>query len=94
MIQGWSAREIIISEAHSILAHLGSAKTLDYLWDYVWWKDMVADVKAFCETCHTCKMSKPSNQKPYRLLNLLSIPSYPWESIGVDFVGPLPESGN
>jgi RNase H-like domain found in reverse transcriptase/Integrase zinc binding domain/Reverse transcriptase (RNA-dependent DNA polymerase)/Retroviral aspartyl protease/Zinc knuckle len=94
VIKGQSAREIVISEAHSMLAHLGSNKTLDYLRDYVWWKDMVADVKAYCETCHTCKTSKPSNQKPYGLLNPLSVPSYPWESIGMDFVGPLPESGN
>ena len=55
---------------------------------------MVSDVKAFCETCHTCKISKPNNQKPYGLLNPLEVPSYPWESIGMDFVGPLPESGN
>ena len=47
MIQGRSAREIVISEAHSILAHLGASKTLDYLRDHVWWKDMVSDVKAF-----------------------------------------------
>ena len=39
-------------------------------------------------------MSKPSNQKPYGLLNPLGIPSYPWESVGIDFVGPLPESCN
>ena len=77
-----------------MLAHLGASKTLDYLRDHVWWKDMVSDVRAFCETCHTCKISKPSNQKPYGLLNPLSVPSYPWESIGMDFVGPLPESGN
>ena len=94
VIQGRTAREIIISEAHSMLAHLGASKTLDYLRDHVWWRDMVSDVKAFCETCHTCKTSKPSNQKPYGLLNPLSVPSYPWESIGMDFVGPLPESGN
>ena len=93
-IQGRSAREIVISEAHSMLAHLGASKTLDYIRDHVWWKDMVSDVRAFCETCHTCKISKPSNQKPYGLLNPLSVPSYPWESIGMDFVGPLPESGN
>ena len=93
-IQGHSAREIVISEAHSMLAHLGAGKTLDYLRDHVWWKDMVSDVRAFCETCHTCKMSKPSNQKPHGLLNPLTVPSYPWESIGMDFVGPLPESGN
>ena len=94
VIQGRNAREIVIAEAHSMLAHLGASKTLDYLRDHVWWKDMVSDVRAFCETCHTCKISKPSNQKPYGLLNPLSVPSYPWESIGMDFVGPLPESGN
>ena len=94
LVQGRNVREIVISEAHSMLAHLGSSKTLDYLRDHVWWKDMVTDVKAFCETCNTCKMSKPSNQKPYGLLNPLAIPSYPWESIGIDFVGPLPESRN
>ena len=55
---------------------------------------MISDVKAFCETCHTCKTSKPNNQKPYGLLNPLPVPTYPWESVGMDFVGPLPESGN
>jgi len=94
MIKGRSVREIIISEAHSMLAHLGASKTLDYLRDQVWWKDMVSDTKSFCETCVVCKRSKPSNQKPYGLLNPLSIPSYPWESIGMDFIGPLPESSN
>ena len=37
MIQGRNAREIIIFEAHSMLAHLGASKTLDYLRDNVWW---------------------------------------------------------
>jgi hypothetical protein len=94
MIRNRSAREIVISEGHSLLAHLGASKTLDYLRDHVWWPDMVSDVKAFCETCSTCKKSKPSNQKPYGLLNPLSTPGQPWESIGVDFVGPLPRSKN
>ena len=30
-IQGRSVREIVIAEAHSMLAHLGASKTLDYL---------------------------------------------------------------
>jgi len=94
MVEGRSVREIVISEAHSLLAHLGASKTLDYLRDHVWWKDMVTDTKAYCETCMTCKHSKPSNQKPYGLLNPLPIPGHPWESIGVDFVSPLPESTN
>ncbi|TDL21789.1 hypothetical protein BD410DRAFT_694070, partial [Rickenella mellea] len=32
------AREIVISHAHSLLAHLGSRKTLYYLRENVWWK--------------------------------------------------------
>jgi len=40
----------------------------------------------------TCKCSKPSNQKPYGLLNLLDVSGQLWEAIGIDFVGPLPES--
>ena len=77
-----------------MLAHLGASKTLDYLRDHVWWKSMVSNTKAFCETCVTYKRSKPINQKPCGLLNPLPIPVEPWESIGIDFVGPLPESHN
>ena len=77
-----------------MLAHLGASKTLNYLRDHVWWKNIVSDTQAFCETCSTCKHSKPNNQKPYGLLNPLTIPSEPWESIGMDFVGPLPTSNN
>jgi hypothetical protein len=84
LINGRSAHEIIISEAHSLLAHLGAAKTISYPRDHVWWKDIVSDTKAYCDTCITCKRNKPSNQKPYGLLNPLKIPSYPWESIGVE----------
>ena len=94
MIKTRSAREIVISEAHSMLAHLGTAKTLAYLRDHVWWKDLVSDVRAFCETCKTCKRSKPDNQKLFGLLHLLDIAQYPWQAMGIDFLGPLPESAN
>ena len=94
MINGRNIHEIIISEAHSVLAHLGANKTLNYLRDHVWWKEMISDIKSYCETCVTCKRSKPNNQKPYGLLNPLAVPTEPWESIGVDFVGTLPLSRN
>jgi len=63
MVEDCSVCKIVISEAHSLLAHLGASKTLDYLCDHVWWKDMVTDTKAYCKTCMTC-------------LNLLSIPGH------------------
>ncbi|RPD55519.1 hypothetical protein L226DRAFT_469740 [Lentinus tigrinus ALCF2SS1-7] len=37
--------EILLQQAHSILAHLGSKKTLEYLCSEVWWQpEMVSDV--------------------------------------------------
>lgn len=87
-------REMIISHAHSILAHLGAIKTVVYLRDNVWWKGMVQDVKAFCDTCTLCKVTKPNNHAPYGQLQTLEVPTRPWETIGMDFVGPLPESEN
>ena len=50
------------------------------------------DVHKYCESCTTCKRSKPSNQKPYGLLHPLQVPMKPWESISIDFIGPLPIS--
>ena len=94
MIDGRRAREIVIEHAHSILAHLGTRKTLAYLRDQVWWKDMVRDITSFCISCNVCKTSKPNNQHPYGLLNPLPVPPRPWDGIGMDFVGPLPESKN
>ncbi|TBU26137.1 hypothetical protein BD311DRAFT_611463, partial [Dichomitus squalens] len=38
IVNGRSAREIVISHAHSLLAHLGPRKTADLLRDHVWWK--------------------------------------------------------
>jgi hypothetical protein len=87
-------REILISHAHSILAHLGARKTLLYLKDNVWWKSMQNDISEYCKSCPTCVSSKPTNAQPYGLLRSLPIPSRPWEAIGIDFVGPLPSSSN
>ncbi|TFY57697.1 hypothetical protein EVJ58_g6867 [Rhodofomes roseus] len=85
-------REIIIKHAHSVLAHLGARKTLQYLREEVWWKSMVDDTTSYCKTCAVCATSKSVNQQPMGLLRTLPVPTRPWQSIGIDFVGPLPES--
>jgi len=89
-----SVREIIISHAHSLLAHLGFGKTLTYIREFFWWPGMVADIKSFCLSCRTCAATKDNTQKPKGVLRPLSVPARPWQSIGIDLVGPLPESKN
>jgi hypothetical protein len=94
IVGGRNAQEVIISHAHSMLAHLGAHKTVTYLRDHVWWKQLANDVQKYCDSCIVCRKSKPNNQKPYGLLNPLPVPVRPWEAIGIDFVGPLPSSKN
>lgn len=53
---------------------------------------MRTDVVEFVQTCSTCQRNKASNQKPAGLLQSLSIPQQPWESISLDFVTQLPET--
>lgn len=84
--------ETIIDQAHLLLAHVGLKKTISYLQEYVWWDTVVHDVATLCASCTTCQRSKPLDQKPYGLLNSLFVPSTQWDAIGIDFVGPLPES--
>ena len=38
--------------------------------------------------------SKDANSKPTGLLHSLPMPNRPWQSIGLDFMGPLPKSNN
>lgn len=62
--------------------------------EFLWWDSMVKDIIQFCVSCRTCQRSKPPTHKPLGLLNPLPVPSRPWEAIGGDFVGRLPESKN
>lgn len=84
--------EMLISHAHSILAHLGPKKTVTYLRDNVWWRGLSSDVHAYCESCGVCATSKLNTHAPYGLLNPLDVLDHPWEIIMVDFVGPMPLS--
>ena len=51
-------------------------------------------IKAFCTSCSACAAAKDANSKPKGLLHSLPIPDRPWQFIGMDFMGPLPQSNN
>ena len=55
---------------------------------------MSHDIESYCKTCGICMTSKYSNSKPTGLLHSLPIPDRPWQSIGLDFMGPLPKSND
>jgi hypothetical protein len=88
-------RELItklIDQAHNTLGHFGDQRTTEYLRRWYWWPRMGKDLREYCKTCEACNRAKGSTQKPIGKLHPLPIPIKPWDSIGMDFIGPFPES--
>jgi hypothetical protein len=83
----------IIREAHSslIAGHFGVGKTVANLQRFCYWPRMNESVSRYVRGCSLCATSKPSNRK-LGLYTPLPVPSRPWESISMDFVGGLPMS--
>jgi hypothetical protein len=92
MMGARALREIVIDTAHEMLGHFGAHKVTDYIRKFYWWDRVSTDVQAFCESCHTCQSIKTINAKPKGLLHSLPIPTQPWASISMDFLGPFPKS--
>ena len=82
----------VITQAHEVVGHFGDQRTAEYIRRWYWWPQIVKDVREFCHTCDPCQRCKPSNSRPHGKLHMLPVPTKPWDSIGMDFVGPFPES--
>ena len=82
----------IIAQAHQMLRHLGAQWTVDYIHRWYWWPKLSREIDKYCHSCPTCQATKIDNQRPLGLLHSLPIPTQPWGSIAMDFVGPFPPS--
>ena len=79
------------SSSSLIAGHFGVSKIVAYLQRYCYWTRMIDSVLHFIRGCYMCATSKPSNRK-LGLYTPLLVPSRPWESVSMDFVGGLPMS--
>lgn len=86
-------RAHIIREAHTslIAGHFGVGKIVAQLQRHCYWSRMTKIVSKYIKGCVMCLTSKPSNIK-LGLYTPFLIPSCPWESISMDFVGGFPMS--
>ena len=82
----------ILVQAHETVGHFGNQCTDEHIQWWYWWPYATKDVREFCATCNTCQWLKPSNKLPAEKHHLLPIPTKPWDSIRMDFIGPFPES--
>ena len=59
--------------------------------DYLW-PNMKTKLAEYIARCFECQQVKTEHQHPARLLQPLSIPSWKWEIISLDFIMGLPRN--
>jgi hypothetical protein len=87
-------RTTLVREVHDAPTggHLGREKTFARLTAAVYWQGVYHDVRDYVRSCVSCAQNKASQRTASDFLHPLPIPARRWETIGMDFVGPLPKT--
>ena len=83
-------REGTLIEMHDNFSHMGIDKTHHLLRSKYYWPGMYKDVVQHLDECDKCRVRKIREQRAP--MQEAYIPQYPFECVGIDTVGPLPES--
>jgi hypothetical protein len=78
----------ILDEAHlsKFSMHPGSTKMYHDLKPLYWWTRMKREISQYVSECDTCQRIKASHLKSAGALQPLSIPSWKWDDISMDFI--------
>src|SRR5207237_5833846 len=89
-----SLRESVLRIFHDSheAGHFGVKKTKERIKNRVFWDGMNKDIHTYVKTCEMCQKSKTINQKPMGLLQEGSLATRIFQTLHMDFIGPLPPS--
>ena len=92
--KNFELRKQILDEAHlsRYSIHPGSNKMYQDLKQRFWWTRMKREIAKYISECDICKRVKASHLRPASPLLPLSIPSWKWEDISMDFIVGLPKT--
>jgi hypothetical protein len=84
----------ILDEAHlsKFSIHPGSTKMYQDTRQNFWWSKIKREIAKYVSECDTCQTVKASHLKISGRLQPLSIPSWKWEDISMDFIICLPNT--
>jgi hypothetical protein len=87
-------RKQIMDEAHlsKFAMHPGSTKMYQDLKRNFWWTRMRREIAKYVSECDVCQRIKASHLRTSGTLQPLSIPSWKWEDISMDFIIGLPNT--
>ena len=84
-------RERLFQLAHDNLGHFGTEKSYGNLRNDFYWPNMRRDLgRGYVPGCTDCQRNKSSTSKPAGPLHPLPIPDKRFDSVAIDFIGPLP----
>ncbi len=81
-------KEQILSDAHSSRYSIHPGATMMYcdLREIYWWNGMKKDIAGFVAKCPNFQQVKVEHQKPGGLSQDISIPTWKWEDLNMDFI--------
>jgi hypothetical protein len=93
--KNYGLRKKIFDEAHTskYSIHPGSTKMYHDLKAQFWWTRMNRETACYVAECNTCRRVKADHMRPAGLLQPLSISTWKWEDISMDFIVGLPLTG-
>jgi hypothetical protein len=82
----------ILDEAHlsKFTIHPGSTKMYQDLRENFWWSKMKGEIAEYVSSCDTCQRIKASHLKTAGQMQPLTIPTWKWDDISMDFIVGLP----
>ena len=79
-------------EAQSLSGHLGRDKTHAKIQERFYWPTITKDVTEFVKTCDVCQRTNKAFKKNRGELQPIPVEPKAFSRIGIDLVGPLPET--
>jgi len=78
-----------IMHDHPTGGHMGIESTYNKIKERYYWNQMFEDIREYIKTCNICqRFGKPERNEPLHSIKVIQ----PYERIGIDIVGPLPET--
>jgi hypothetical protein len=92
VVPAGEARNRVVEEAHDspYSEHFGKHKVLHQINQNFWWPGWRKDVESYVFGCLVCQRNKAQTVKKAGLLQSLSVPSFKWESVSMNFITQLP----
>ena len=79
--------KILIKDVHNTYCHLGRTQMINKISPFYTGKNMIKNIKEFCDNCAICIKNKSRRNSKYGFLSHLGPATYPFEIMSMDTIG-------